>query len=318
MDMLTTMRFVRGAVATKDLAPEMKHFWILDGGIRAYNGVIALYSPIDFSVSCMPLAAPLVRAISNCNEVMAIGMTENGRLRVQSGPFRAFIECIDTPMPQIEPQGQVFEIDGAALMEAIKMVMPFIGSDASRPWVNGIYLKGQSAFATNNVCVVEYWIGTPFPMDANIPIEAIREMVRLDSPPIYAQICEHSITFHYADGRWLRTQLYSTDWPDLTAILDRPANLVPLPPALFEALEVVKPFTEKDNNVYIRDGSIHTDNEPGIGASYQVEGLDWAGIYKLDMLKLLTVATYADMTTYPEPCMFQGGRMRGAIIGLRP
>jgi len=315
-DLLKTMRFIRGAVASKDLVPEMKHFWIADGGIRAYNGVIALYSPIEFAVPCMPIAVPLVKAIANCQEVMSIGMTDGGRLRIQSGPFKAFIECFDTEAPIIEPQGQVFEIDGEQLMTAIRAVLPFVGTDASRPWVNGVYLKDQSAFATNNVCVVQYWIGTPFPMSANIPIEAIRELVRIDDFPTYAQISEHSITFHYPSGRWLRTQLYSTDWPDLAAILERPSTLAPIPPTLFDALEAIRPLAEKDNNVYFRNGCVNTSPAEGIGASYEVPGLDFTGIYKIDMLLLLQAAQYVDFTMYPKPCAFQGDRLRGAIVGL--
>jgi len=211
------------------------------------------------------------------------------------------------------------ELDGKTLMQAITAVVGFIGNDASRPFVNGVYLTGKSAFATNNVCVVEYWIGADLPLTANIPIEAVKEMLRIGEPPTHAQVSDFSITFHYEDGRWLRTQLYSTDWPPLQPILERPASQLPLPATLFEALEIIKPFLEKDNNVYLRDGAVHTSPVEGIGASCDVPGLIDEGIYKLQMLHLLEgIATHADLSQYPLPTMFWGGRLRGAIIGLRP
>lgn len=319
MDILTTMKFIRGAVSTKNLVPEMKHFWINEGSIRGYNGVIALQSPIDFAVPCMPLAVPLVTAISKCEAVMSLGMTASGRLRVQSGKFLSYIECLEVPMPDIEPVGDIIELDGKALIAAIRAVKPFIGSDASRPWVNGVLLRGQSAFATNNVCLVEYWIGVPLPLTANLPIEAVNELLRITDTPTRAQVCDHSITFHYPDGRWLKTQLYSTDWPDLTQVLERPSAPRPMPPDLFEGLETIRPFLEKDGNVYFRSGGIHTSEADGVGASYQVEGLDFEGIYKLEMLKLMAeAATMADMVQYPGPCPFWNDRLRGVIIGLRP
>lgn len=319
MDMLATMRFVRGAVSTKSLVPEMKHFWIKDNTIRGYNGVIALQSPIDFAVPCMPLAVPLVAAISKCEAVMSLGLTDSGRLRVKSGPFRSFIECTDVPMPEIYPQGDLVELDGPALMKAIQAVVPFVGSDASRPWVNGILLRNKSAFATNNVCLVQYWIGVELPLSANIPMEAIREMIRIGAPPTHAQVSDHSITFHYSDQRWLRTQLYSMDWPDLESILNRDATYRPVPPALVDGLEAIKSFLEKDTNVYLKGDTIYTSEADGIGASYQIEGLDAVGIYKFEMLMMMAnAAKQVDFSTYPAPCCFLNDTMRGVIIGLRP
>lgn len=316
--MLENMKFVRGAVSTKTLMPEMKHFRIEGGRIKAYNGTIALQSPIDFNVDCTPLASALVTAIGKCNEVMSIGMTDAGRLRIESGPFKAFIDCIDGPVPDVEPAGEMIPLDGLELMSAIQKVLPFVGSDASRPWVNGILLRDYSAFATNNVCLVEYWIGVKLPITANIPIEAIREIIRIGSPPTHAQVCEHSITFHYPEDRWLLTQLYSTDWPDVQKILERPGDLKPIPPALFEGLDAIRPFLDKSGNVYIRNGGVHTSPTDNLGASYQVEGIAFEGIYKLDMLKLLEAASHADMEHYPNPCPFYNDRFRGVIIGLRP
>jgi hypothetical protein len=319
MDMLATMKFVRGAVSTKNLVPELKHFTIRDGYIKAFNGVISLCSPIDFSVNCIPLAEPLVKALMNCDDVMSLGMTPANRLRVQSGKFKAFIECVDVELPLAVPAGEIIPIDGKQLMKAIHAVLPFIGSDASRPWVNGVLLRGKSAFATNNVCLVEYWIGTEFPLTANIPIEAVREMVRIDSPPDSIQISDHSITFHYPDDRWLLTQLYGTDWPDLTRILDRPSSPVPVAKELFIGLDYIKPFLDKSGNVYLKDGYASTHElETNLGAAYAVDGMTCEGIYKLEMLKLLEIATHADLTAYPDPCMWFGDHIRGAIIGLRP
>lgn len=319
MDILNTLRFVQGAASTKDLIPEMKHFVIKDGVIRAFNGMIAISSPIDFEVNCAPKVVPLVQAIRNCDEVTTLGMTDGGRLRVRSGPFRAFIDCVELEnMADHQPEGDRVEVDGAALLAAIKVLNPFVGNDASRLWVNGIMFEGQSAFATNNVCLVEYWIGDHLPFKANVPMAAIKEVVRIGQPPEAVQVSEHSITFHYPDGRWIRSQLFSTEWPDIVSkILNAPAAPVALPETLFDGLELVKPFLEKQGIVYFRDGKLHTSVDDSLGASYEVERLPQEGVYKHKMLSLLKgVATSADFSTYPKPCMFYGDRLRGAIVGL--
>lgn len=317
--MLKELKFVQGAVAKKDFLPAMTHFAIEGGRVRAYNGVIALSSPLPFDIDCVPKAEPLVKAISNCHETVTLSMTPAGKLRIQSGKFRAFVDCIDEATAHVEPEGQDVEIDGEAMLQALKVIQPFIGNDASRPWTNGVLLRGQSAFATNNVVLMEYWVGATFPFTANVPRVAIKEMLRINEAPTHAQLSENSITFHYSDGRWVRSQLYETGWPDLSKVLDRKSDPVAVDDRIFEALATLKPFSDKMGRVIIDDGVLSTSTEADKeGASYEIPGLPFAGIYQLEMLNLLKgVATHADFTLYPEPCMFFGDRLRGAIIGMR-
>jgi hypothetical protein len=129
---------------------------------------------------------------------------------------------------------------------------------------------------------------------------------------------EHSVTFHYDGGRWLRTQLLSNDWPDLGRVLDRPSNPQPVNPQVFEALATIKPFADKLERVLFRDGSMCTHEAEGEGATFAVDGLDVPGVYNIGMLELLQdSAQTVDFATYPGPCMFFGDRLRGAIVGMR-
>lgn len=310
---------MRGAVSTKNLLPELKHFIIKDGTVCGFNGTIALSSPIDFAIDCAPLAVPMVQAIGNCGDVTGLAVTEAGRLRVVSGKFKAFIDCVDMrDIPPQHPEGEVVAFDGAAMLKAIEKLTPFVGNDASRPWSNGLLLRGQSAFATNNVCLVEYWIGSKLPFTVNVPMTAIKEMVRIGVPPTHAQLCEHSMTFHYEGGSWLRTVLYETNWPDLSKLLNAPATPVAVPPELFTALATVKPFVAKDNRVYFRNGSVCTSERDDIGASFAVDGLVSDGIYNINMIALLEgVAEKIDLAAYPAPLLFYGDKLRGAIVGQR-
>ena len=316
--MLEQLKFVQGSVAKKDYLPALTHFCIENGTVRGYNGTLALCSPIPFDIACKPEAIPMVQAIRNCTETVSLSMTPAGRLSIKSGKFKAFIKCVDGDTPHVEPEGERMEIDGAALLSAFKVLMLFMGDDASRPWSNGILLNGQSAFATNNVILVEYWVGKNFPTVVNIPRDAIKEIVRIDEPPVYAQGTENSLTLHYASGRWIRTQLRSTEWPDFSRVLERPSKQQPVNPQVFEGLEVIKPFCDKLGRVLFHESALCTSLTEGDGARFDVEGLTVDGSYNVDMLASLNgVATTIDFTTYPGPCLFQGDRLRGAIIGMR-
>lgn len=318
--MLTELKFVQGAVSKKDFVPALTHFVIEGGTVRGYNGMLGLCSPIPFDIECKPKAEPLVKAISNCTETVQLALTPAGRLSVKSGKFKAFVDCLpDESTPHVQPEGQHVVIDGAAMLQALKVVAPFIGDDASRPWSNGVLLLGQSAFATNNITLVEYWTGSTVPRPLNIPRAAIKELLRIDEAPEAVQLTENSITFHFSGKRWLRTQLFETKWPDLTKVLNRESDPKPLDERLFEALKTLKPFAGKDGRILFRGaGKISTHDDETEGAGYEIDGFDYTGVYHIDMLNLLNgTCKSIDWSAYPSPCMFFGDRLRGAIVGMR-
>lgn len=318
--MLKELKFVQGAVGKKDLLPAMTHFQIQNGHVRSYNGTLALSSPLPFDIDCCPKADQLVKAIGQCEDVITLSMTPGGKLRVQSGKFRAFVEnTIDTGFHPV-PEGEPLAFDGETLLAALKVLYPFIGNDASRPWTNGVLLNGQSAFATNNTCIVEFWLGNPFPRQINIPRAAIKEMLRVDEAPTHGQLANGSITFHYSDGRWIRSQLLGVEWPFemIAKILNRDNKPVAVPPVLFDAINKLNKLSDGSNRIYIDHGLLTTHTEEEQGGSYEVDGLEFQGCYNIAMLALLEgVVTHADFTLYPEPALFFGQRLRGAIVGMR-
>lgn len=314
--MLNELKFVQGAVAKKDFVPSLTHFVIENGTVRGYNGVIALCSPIPLDIACKPKGEPLVRAIGNCDETVTLSLTGAGRLSVKSGKFKAFIDCVEGDTPHVVPEGEPVVIDGAAFLDSVKVVSSFMGDDASRPWSNGVLFLGESAFATNNITLVEYWTGFKMPA-VNIPRAAIKEVLRINEPPVSAQINQNSLTLHYAGERWLRTQLLETKWPDLTKVLNRESTPEPIDPRIFEGMEVIKPFMDKLGKVIFRSG-VATHAEETEGASFDIDGFAHQGVYAYEMLRLLDgVAKTVDFSAYPNPCMFFGDRLRGAIIGMR-
>lgn len=316
--MYASLKFCAGSVAKKDFVIDLKHFVIKDGRVKGFNGTLALSTPIPFDIDCHPNADQLIKAVARCDDTIQLSLTKAGRLSVKSAGFKAFIDCIQGETNHVEPEGEFVEFDGEVLFAGISACAPFIGSDASRPWSGGILIKGSSMFATNNVMLVEYWLGSDFPIVVNIPRAAIREMQRIGEPPINAQITTNSVTFHYSGERWLRTQLFNTEWPDLSKVLDRPSSQAPMDERVFEGLESVKGFTDKMGTIFLMPDELRTHADEQEGAGFAMEGFGFEGKYNIDMLNLLKdTATTIDWSTYPGPCMFMGDRIRGAIIGMR-
>ena len=315
--MLEDLKFVQGAVARKDFVQALTHFRISGGFIKGYNGSLALCSPIGLDLEVTPKAVPFIKAIQTCKDTVQLNMTPSGRLSIKSGPFKAFVDCTEEAYPDVQPEGEILELDGN-LLKALKILNPFIADDASRQWARGVMFRGPSAFATNNVTLVEYWLGYSFPVEINIPKPAVQELIRIGEEPTRFQVSERSATFHYASGRWLRTQLYSTQWPDLAKVLGRDSSPQPLPAGFFAALGDLLPFTDDLERVFFLGSSVATTPVEGLGASSALAGLPELGIYHIKQLQLLEgVAETIDLAQYPAPCLFYGDKIRGAIVGMR-
>ncbi len=316
--MLDSLRFVQGAVAKKDLVQALTHFQIKGGYVKGHNGSMTLCAPINLNIDVMPKASSFAKAIATCKETITMHVTATGRLAIKSGPFRAYVDCVEEGYPDVEPEGAWIDLPNGGMLKAIKTLMPFIGEDASRTWARGILLRDYSAYATNNVVLLEYWLGYHFPLSINIPKSAITEMVRIGVDPVRMMASENSVTFFYENGSWLKTTLYSLDWPDLQKVLNRDSHPIPPPPGLWQAIEDASPFVDKLRRLWFRNDAITTDPTDATGALVEVPGLVAEGIYNADyLMDLAEVVETIDLLGYPGPSLFFGDKVRGAIIGMR-
>lgn len=319
--MLNDLKFVQGAVARKDYVPALTHFNIEDGRIYGFNGILAISTPTDLAFSATPKAASFVKAVERIpdGEEIVLNLTEAGRLSVKAGKFRAYVECHEDSgsLVKIKPAGELVPMP-PGLLAVLKKVAPFMGEDATRPWARGVLLRGQSAFATNNIALVEHWLPLVFPDELTIPAEAVKEMIRVGADPVGIQLEERAVTFHYENGAWLRTALVVGEWPDLARVLNAEHNAAPIPEGFFDAVRRLDAFTTKENHIFLRGGVIATSQSEGDGALMELDDFGGIGCHFLaQMVKLDGIATSIDFSTWPRPCLFFGELLRGAIIGLR-
>jgi DNA polymerase III sliding clamp (beta) subunit (PCNA family) len=317
--MLADLKFVQGAVAKKDYDPTLTHFCIRDGKILGYNGALALCTPTDLPLTCAPKAVQFVKAVQTCRDTVEMHLTPNGRLCVRSGSFTAHVECLaDVEYPNVAPEGQIVELPKGDLLGALNALSPFVGQDASRSWARGILLRGQSAYATNNIIAIEKWLGYHFPVDVNIPEEAVDELLRIGKEPTQIQLGQNSVTFHFGNNQWLRSQLLTVEWPDVSRILEKESKCKPVPEGFFQALQDLMPFVDDMTRVFFHDGEVSTVPLEGIGASVKVAGVPDGGCYNIkQLLHLDGTVREIDFSMFPDPCIFYGDKIRGAIVGMR-
>jgi DNA polymerase III sliding clamp (beta) subunit (PCNA family) len=320
--MQTTLRFVQGAVAKKDFVPALTHFLIRNKTITGYNGELALCAPIEVDFDCCPNATQFLKAVkvageSYPNDPISLHMTTNGRLNVRAGAFRVLVDCIEAnTFPPVAPSGATFP-PVAKLLPALRHLAPFIAEDASRPWACGVLLEGSCAYATNNIVLIQYWIGTAAPHRVNIPGKAVVEILRIGKEPSMLQLDDNRLTLYYEDGAWLSTQLFSAQWPQVADRFEQPSQQKEFPKDFFSKIANLSPFTDEIGRCYMLGDKCGTDAKDEKGASVKIEGLPQVGIYNLkQLLNLEPVAKTIDFSMYPKPVLFYGTVSRGLLCGI--
>lgn len=320
--MLNQLKFAQGAVKRNTISPELEYYQIKGGRVVGYNGYLALSAPIDLDIDAKPKADLFYKALDACGDSIAISLTEAKRIHIRSGKFTAFVPCIDKEVYEASPQGVIYDCP-PGLAGSFKRMMPFISEDASRPWAMGLLVDRGCLTATNNIVIMQEWNGHVLPT-FNCPRFAVAEVARIGRDPVSIQVSPDSVTFHYDDGSWMRTQILASEWPadKLNEIMSQPATPLDLPGDFFDGLNKIAPFVSEGhhNGIYFRDGGLATAGAGSQeGAVMEIEGIPDGPVFNIKALRMLDgLIDKIDFAMYPRPCIFYGGNnMRGAIMGMK-
>lgn len=324
--MLDELKFVQGGVGKTDVVAAMTHFCIENGEIRATNGRIALGSPIACDLNIKPKAKPLVAAISDCEDTIALSLTPAGKLRIRSGDFAASVDCTGEDYHYPRPEGVAARVDGEKLILALAALKPFMADRRTeKEFAKGVCLRGKSAFATNGVAVGEYWIGSDFPMEAIIPYEAVVELLRIKKAPQFIQMTDRSITFQYEGRKWLRTALIAAKFPDTEPLFSKIKQVEgpfrKLPDDIFTVVKKLKKHIDEDGFFYLDEGNVRTTLDMADGARHKLVFAH--DLYRLKLADFLTLEGFVNevkLSTFESglPMFFRGGAFRAALSPANP
>jgi hypothetical protein len=320
--MLETLKFVRAAVCRNDLQPTLQHFRIVNRTVTATNGQLTIQAPLPVDLDCAPQAMQFFKAIAACEGTIALTL-DKGRLLVRSGRFKSTVDCADADrFPVNQPTGQTFPLS-APIVPVLKRLLPFVSTDELRPWACGVLFVNNSAFATNNISIIEHWLPVAFPVIAHLPTDAIKELIRLKIEPHSVQVESHQVTFHLPGGAWIACQTTVHKWPDLQRIFTE-AETFKGPwtqgadlEALLNDVEKLAPFTDEMNRVRFHPGEVSTSRPDAPGTSLALPASPGAGVFQAgQILGLRGVASKVGFANYPRPVPFYGEGVRGVIGGM--
>jgi len=293
------------------------HIGLHNNGAVAFNGIIAAGAPITEAITVYPHCILLTEALSKCDE--GFTLTQLGtNLIVKSGKFKASVPCLDPALMQsAEPDPQIVGITNA-FKDAVEAVGVLASENAQHVLTASVLMNGPSVISTNRVMLLEYWHGLDLPPNIPLPKQFVAALVKQKRELTGFGFSRSSATFWFGD-HWLRTQLYNDEWPDVSSILNRQANLWSIDANFFKALDAIEPFSA-DGNAYSDLNLLmsHPDNQ---GASFEVSGLPKGFVYPIKQLKILRpfvkkVDWMASGVHDSSYCLvFEGEACRGVISG---
>lgn len=320
------LRFVKGAVAKKDIVPVLTHFSIANGRITGSNGVITMSAPVDLEFTAQPNAKDLVAALAaaegTTGEAYKLTKVNDGKLLLQAGGLRVRIKCSEDVFPDVMPSGDAYETP--ALLSSFRLVAPYIAVDASRDWACGILVNQGTSNATNNIVLVQHWHGLTHIPTINVPTVAVRELLRLKEEATHVQVGDGNATFHFEGERWLRTQLYPTDWPNVDKVLQAPHDVgtEQVPPELLVALDKISSFLTERTVHFLYDENNKTavlgdaPSLPACEATVDVPPVPPGLAYDASQLSL-ALGIAKTIAWQSSPSMFFGDSLRGCVLGQR-
>lgn len=285
----------------------------------AFNGIIAAGSPIEEDIYCYAHTITLIDALSKCEETYSLTQLE-GKLSIKSGKFKALVPCLDpTLMQEALPDPLIAPITNK-FREAVEAVGVLASENAQHILTASVLMNGPTVISTNRVMLLEYWHGLDLPPNVPLPKQFVAALVKQKKNLTGFGFSSCSATFWFEDGSWLRTQLYNDEWPDVSRILNREANLWSIDANFFKALDAVEKFSA-DGNIYFHNGKINSHPDEGVGASYELAGLPNDVIYPAKQLNIMKpfvkrIDFKAQGIHDSSYCLvFQGDVCRGVISG---
>lgn len=323
--MLETLKFVRAAVCKTGNNPAMMHFRIKNGTIQANNGQLAIQCPFPSDLNCCPHAGQMLKAVAACEDVISMHV-DAGKLVIRSGKFKTYVHLADPDkFPEFTPSGARFPI-AQPIVPALRKLLPFVSTDERRPWACGVQFANNSAVATNSICIVEHWLPVAFPVIANIPRDAIVELIRLKMEPIGLQASPHAVTFHLPGDAWMTCVLMKYEWPDVQRVFANASafagtymNEKELE-TLLDDVAKIESFTDENKAVHFHNGTLSTTPAGTPGTSIDCPFAPAAGVFRADQLAALRgIVDRIGFGAYPLPVPFYGGDLlRGVMVGFQP
>lgn len=317
--MIKDLDFIKGGLSRSRTEPS--HIRINCGRATTFNGVFAMSTPISLDVDCSIIAKPLMEFIKNSDksETPVFKLNDN-QLVAKSGDLTTHIDCINDEECHgiILPAGERQDFNGELFIKNCKFLKSFAHQKVieDHEWAHGIIVNYDKMIATNNIAIIEYDCGeliTPIP--CIIPLQTIKQIIKMKEVPTEIQVHEDSITFHYSDDRWLKTSLFKPelDLDEISDMLEPSSELKQIDDEFFNKLNLIKPYC--DNYIYIYSDKLSNGIDLDHSTKIEIKEQELIGSFNLKNLLEFEglINEYAD-SYLKDSFVLAGSNIRGIIM----
>jgi hypothetical protein len=269
--LLEALKFL--SVVTKEVGLSNEtHIILANKTASAFNGVLSAGVAIKEELFTCPHNYLMQKALSKCTANFSITQSNQSQLSIKSDKFKAIIPCLDVTLLQTSiPDQPIAEINDS-FKEGLSIVGILANENAQSVVAASILMNGNTLIATDRLVIIEYWHGIDLPPGLALPKALIAALGKCQKKLTKFGFSKHSVTFWFEDNSWIKTQLYPSEWPNVSSILDRQSNPLPISPDLWAALDAVADFSP-DGLVHTRDRLLCSHADLNAGASYEAAGL---------------------------------------------
>jgi len=317
---LTTLKYLCEHVGTLLPAFQKLHVYDDENGDRraqVNNGRYTVDVPCTMPI-CTVDAAKLASAWGVCDgdptfrltdaSLMVLGQARRSRLGLSDSG--AYPRTAPTPKTSHTASG---------VSTLIEQLRPFVATDSSKIWANGICLHNGFAYATNNVILCRVPFPTVLPATVIVPSACFDAVVK-KGEPIDMGVTSDSVTFYFEDDVWVKTLLIAAEWPThvvdnyVTGLSDQWATPHHLLAGVLDA--AVKLADMRIPIVEFREGGLKLLDE-----TFEADDLELPSTGKLNARMAALVFEHATAiqwhTPKPDAHAFKAGEVIGLFGGQR-
>lgn len=332
VDLLARVKWISDAVASQDLGIHGLNSYLLrNGNIHANDGRMIVGTPFPFEgPDVLVPAEQFEKVLYNKPDGDFSWEREADRLVLKRGRFKGRIKTMpldDWVMPTDLPGGLTPIPQGFII--SLEALLPFVSTNATKPWAMCVGVKGDYLYASNNIAVARCHCATGMGIEEFLLPKWVVEFIidRQEGLSAWAIEDGQRLTFLWEDGSWMRSSNIMDTFPDAQKILDRYLHN--------DEVSVDVEITDEWRKIIRRIAKIADDpvirlrEDECAGSTGEVLSVeDEAGapcpegrtetVWDLRYLDAVLIsATHWNPRTYPNPAPWRGPYIEGIIAGRR-
>ena len=317
------IKFLKDAVS-RGVAAGLEDSYVIDGKmIRAYSDFMHAGIPWPSKKAFAVPAKPVEDFLARVDAVQKIKV-EDSTVTLSTGKLRSTIDRrFEDPQP-IPDLPEDWTRSPPGLGDALKKAQPFTGEGSGpRVWVTTVRLFEDRVSAGNGQVMIDIKVpGLGMPR-AKLLSQRVVDFVATQGDPDKFGDDDHTVTFAWDDGRWVRCRLVDATMDEnliqriFNEIVRKEAPVrfdddwrkgLEHAVALADSSSVIE-ITEAGFIIQNKSITSRVDFDTGVPAGHR----SWWNAKHLS--SIASVAESWDPGAYPSPALFLGKDVRGAISG---